>query len=32
MARLRAAILAGRFDEEAEAIEAGWAVKQEIAA
>lgn len=32
MARLRAAILAGRFDEEASAIEAGWAMKQEIAA
>lgn len=32
MARLRAAIVAGRFEEEAAAIEAGWAAKQEIAA
>jgi queuine tRNA-ribosyltransferase len=32
MARLRAAIVAGRFDEEAAAIEAGWAAKGEIAA
>jgi queuine tRNA-ribosyltransferase len=32
MARLRGAIIAGRFEEEAAAIEAGWAIKQEIAA
>ncbi|MBO1078987.1 tRNA guanosine(34) transglycosylase Tgt [Roseomonas haemaphysalidis] len=32
MARLRAAIVAGRFEEEAAAIEAGWAAKGEIAA
>jgi queuine tRNA-ribosyltransferase len=32
MARLRAAIVAGRFEQEAAAIEAGWAAKGEIAA
>ena len=32
MARLRAAIVAGRFDEEAAAIEAGWAAKGETTA
>jgi len=32
MARLRTAIVAGRFEEEAAAIEAGWAAKGEIAA